>query len=117
MEPVPGKVRLARRPTRLGDFTFVVGKDVVLTPGMEIDDPVGFSSEQGHGHHRTFQVPAGIAFAPRAGPLHDVTGVGLPEHEVGGVLLDGLRGFVDAPAFAGTDLVRRVARQPAVRGE
>lgn len=79
----------------LGDFVFVVGEDEVFTAEVEVEA----GAEQFHAHGAAFDVPAGAAFAPGAGPvdLAVVIDSGFPEGEVG----DGVFGvFVVADAFA-----------------
>lgn len=79
----------------LGDFVFVMWEDEVFAAEVEVEA----GAEQFHAHGAALDVPAGPAFAPRAGPvdLAVVIDASFPEGEVG----DGVFGvFVVADAFA-----------------
>src|SRR6202521_3827740 len=94
----------------LRDLGFVVRKDVVRSPGVDVE-PV---AEQRHRHRRTFDVPAGEARTPGAGPnLQPVLACALPEREIPRMSL----ARIHLSARAGQELVRRVARKLAVRRE
>ncbi len=67
-------------------------------------------AEQRAAHGRALDVPARTAAAPRARPARLCVGRGLPQHEVGGVLLVGR----DLDPRAGDQLVARAARQAAI---
>ena len=62
VNPVLGKMRLARGTARLGNFAFVVRKNIVLASGVDVDH---LAAQQFHRHRRAFDVPARIALAPR----------------------------------------------------
>src|SRR5438445_123822 len=64
----------------LGDFVLMMRKHQILTAEMEIEA----GSEQFHAHAAALNVPAGPAFAPRAGPeyLAIVGGPRFPERKI-----------------------------------
>jgi len=67
-------------------FAFVVGKLIFEAAAVDIE---GFAEVFG-AHYRAFEVPAGVAHRPGAGPTHNVVRFGLfPEGEVGGILFFG----------------------------
>ena len=65
MHPVVD-VLTAERALTLGNFIFVVGKDVVHSPGVNVEPLAQILV----GHGRAFNVPAGESFPPGAGPFH-----------------------------------------------
>ena len=69
--PVTGK-RLAIGRFALGDFTFIVRENVVDAAAVNIECMAQIFA----GHRRTFDMPAGKAFAPRAGPAQNMLRVG-----------------------------------------
>ena len=102
---------LAGQCRALGDLVLVVGEDVVDAAGVDVEA----RPEVAECHRRALDVPAGEALAPPSRrPAQQATlAGGLPEREVRGVALVGL----DLAAMAGSQLVERVARQPAVAVE
>ena len=67
MHPVANK-RLAGGGFALGNFAFMMGERVFNPAAVDVER----FSQVLHGHGGALDVPAGIAFAPGAGPLHDV---------------------------------------------
>ena len=115
-ERVPAGVGAALR-----DLVFVVGKDQVHAPGMEIEH-VGAeaAADQLERHGGTFDVPAGPAPAERRVPRRAdllVLFLGrLPEHEVPRVLFGVLVG-AHPLARPRLELPAVELRQPAIRGK
>ena len=114
MQPEAGEGVGTRRAARLGDLTFVMREDEVFAARVNVDR---VDAELAQGHRRTFDVPAGVTGPPGGVPLHDVRGVGLPEHEVGRVFLDRLVFIRDAAARPALQVIERIAAQLAVVGE
>lgn len=82
MKPVLRK-RFSCCGFRLGDFVFVMRKDEVFSSSMYLE----IRSQVFHAHDRTFYVPAGSTFSPRAAPRR-LAGFGfLPESEIERVIL------------------------------
>ena len=101
--------RLRARAFALRDFVLVMGKDQVFAAQVEIEA----GAEGFHAHGAAFDVPAGPAFAPRAGP-EDRAVVGdarLPEGEIGGGFL-GV--FIAADALAGAHFLEVQFEQAAI---
>lgn len=74
--------RVAGSTFALGNFVFVVRKDIVDTAGMNVEA----FTEVTHAHSRAFDMPAREALTPRAGPFEKTARLGtLPEGEIGGV--------------------------------
>ena len=95
----------------LGDLVLVVGEDVVLAAGVDVD----VLAQGGQGHGRALDVPARVAVPPRRGPLDQPARPGrLPQGEVGVVALARVRLLLPVP---GPQLVQGVARQAPVAGE
>ena len=83
VEPVSDELHPVCR-LGLGDFAFVVGKFVLQPAAVDVDG----RAEILHAHRRAFQMPAGVAHPPGAGPLHDVVGLGFfPQRKIDGILL------------------------------
>ena len=96
---------------RLGNLVLVVGEDVVLAAGVDVERP----AEVTESHRRAFEVPAREALAPAAGPVQLAAGIGrLPQGEVRRILL--VRLDLPLGAMARTQGIERVARQRSVRG-
>jgi hypothetical protein len=106
VQPVAGEALAGRRPG-LGDFAFVVGELILQAAAVDVE----FLAEVLHRHRRAFDVPSGVALAPRAAPPLDVGRVGvLPQREVARVAL--VAAHRDPRAF--DRVVRVAARQAAV---
>ena len=106
MDPDGGR-RPADDRARLGDLVLVVREDVVDAAGVEVE-PV---TEVAPGHRRALEMPAREALAPaRGGPLQlaSLAG-GLPEREIGRVVLVGL----DLAAMARPQVVEACCRTGA----
>ncbi len=95
----------------LGDLAFMMGEDVVLAASVDIDGV----AEKARRHGAAFDMPAGVSFAPRGGPAHDVGGVRFPEEEVGGIFFAG--GFGGAAAGAVGELFDGVSGEFSIGGE
>jgi hypothetical protein len=80
VEPVAGEMALGGA-AGLGDFVFVVREDEVNAAGVEVE----VFAEVLEDHGGALEVPAGAAFAPRAGPVViAIFGLaGFPEGEIG----------------------------------
>ena len=93
----------------LRDLVLVVGELQVLPAPVDIES----LAQQRATHRRAFDMPSRPAPSPRRVPLH-LLGLGrlggFPQHEVERVGLAG----VDLHPFAGAQLVKRLAREPAV---
>src|ERR1019366_3716843 len=101
--------RLRARPFALRDLVLVMGKDEVFAAQVEVEA----GAEGFHAHGAAFDVPAGPAFAPRAGP-EDRPVIGdarFPEGEIGHRFL-GV--FIAADAFAGAHSLEVQLEQLAV---
>ncbi len=68
---------------RLRDFVLMMGKDQVLPAAMDVEG----LSQMFFAHRRAFEMPARAPEAPRAVPTRLIFGGGLPQHEIGRVLL------------------------------
>ena len=90
----------------LRDLVLMMREDQVEAAGMDVE---GLAQMLG-AHRRAFDVPARPPPAPRTRPSGLGVGRGLPQHEVGGVLLVGSH----FDAGAGDQLVTRATRQAAV---
>ena len=108
MHPDVGELVLARRTACLSDLTFVMRENQILTARVNVDH---IAAEAFASHARTFNMPARITHAPRRFPFHDVRLIGLPEHEVGRMLLVGLIFVADASAGSGHQTIQSIAAQ------
>ena len=90
----------------LGDFIFVVGKLQVLAAAVDVE----VLAEQVRTHRRAFDVPARSAIAPRRSPERLARFRVFPQDEVEWVVL----GPVDVDAFAGPQIINRLARELSV---
>ena len=106
VHPVLRHDGVAEGAAALRDLVLVVREDEVEAAGMDVE---GLAQVLG-AHRRAFDVPARPAAAPRARPARLIVGRGLPQHEVGGVLLVGRH----LDPRAGDQLVARAPRQAAV---
>ena len=80
--------RLTRKSLTLGNFTFVMGKDIVHPAGMNIEMFTKILNR----HCRAFDVPARKTLSPRAGPFYYPALFGFfPQGKVPGVSLQGVR--------------------------
>ena len=114
VNPVIGKMQLPRRTTRLGNLAFVVRKNIILAPSMNIDD---LAAQHFHRHGRAFNMPARIALAPWRRPFHNVRRIGFPHKEISGIALDRLVFLKHAPTRTRDELIEIIARQTTVFGK
>ena len=82
MHPVPAE-GAAVGALALGDLILMMGEDQILTAGVQVD---GFAKVLA-GHGAALDMPAGAAVTPRALPVGLAGLGGLPDCEIGGVLL------------------------------
>ena len=111
MHPVAHKLGI-ERAFALRDFVFVMRKLQIGAPAVNVDGV----SEERRGHGRAFNMPARTALAVRRWPpcLSRLVGFGrFPEHEIKGILL----GAVNRHPLARAQVIERLARQAAIRGE
>ena len=106
MQPVAGERLAAMRRDALRDFVLVVRKDEVEAAAMDVEG----LAEMRLAHRRALDMPARPAAAPRARPAGQRLGRGLPQHEIGGIALEGR----DLDPGAGDHLVARAAGEDAV---
>ncbi len=92
----------------LGNLIFMVRENQILAAGMDVNLlPQIFS-----GHHGTFNMPARPALTPRRLPVRLAFFLGLPKHEVKGVLL-GLPSHLDI-AVPGLQVVEVLVGELAI---
>ena len=116
VEPRARVGRASGAAAGLGDLALVMREDVALPAAVQVDRAAGVGQALAR-QRAALDVPARVARAPGRVPLHDVAGVGLPQQEVGGVLLLLLVPLVDPPPRAAPQLLQGVAAEPAVVGE
>ena len=106
MHPHVGHHRVAEGATGLGDLVLVVREHEVDAAAVDVEH----LAQMLPAHRRALDVPARPAASPRALPAGKLRRRGLPQHEVGGVLLVGR----DLDARAGDHFVERAPGEFAV---
>lgn len=85
VHPVPRHDGMTERAAALRDLVLVMREDEIETAGVDVE---GLAQELA-AHGRALDVPARPAATPRARPARLLRRRGLPQHEVGGILLVG----------------------------
>src|SRR3981081_2998676 len=91
MHPIVHKL-MAREALALGDFIFVVWKNIVYAPSVNIE----LLTEILHRHSTALDMPAGETASPRTIPGHLATRLGyLPQRKVLDIVAIGIDAFVN----------------------
>ena len=109
MKPVTDK-RLTGNTFGLDDFRLMMGKNIIFTAGVDVQR----IAEVFHAHRAAFDVPAGIAFAPRRWPVHQVIFGGFePQSKIPRMFLIGM--LFETGAYF--QIFQSIAGEPAVLGK